>query len=263
MSNKILDTRNKTAIYQAAVRSNRADRVERVYSQLEAILPQLGAQSHSRKMINRIGLLLLEDTVTIVAPSCPDYAHRDGKYTFTELGSGVPLLTQMHLRLFDAIAPHLPQAQFEIVIADQEAEDAALCAMTGTTEHTFRARILASAQATENVLSDRPYHISLMTKRFPNLQALEKKFIAEINTKQELSSRITSDTIARRQMYQKIGVRGSDDMTTRTIKTAAQYCALAHLAATENFLVCNHETVNLSWYNRHEAAVLHNSVSIY
>lgn len=259
----MLQKRNKAAIFQFATKNGLTDQVERVYAELENILPLLGEQSQSSGMIYRIGVLLLKPTVRIVAPSCPDYSHENGKYTFTTLGSGVPLLSKLHTELFDRLSPFLPQAQFEIVIADQEAEDEALCQKTGTTCAEFLALIKDSAVATRRYMGNRPYQTHLMTERFPTLRSVENQFASTLTQSPETMHRIQNDTMARGEMYRKLGVTTKDEMLGRTIRTAAQYCALAHLAATEGFLVCNHETVNLGWYNREQAAVLHNAVSIY
>jgi hypothetical protein len=259
----MLTKRNRAAIFQVACKSNQQDQVERVYTELESILPLLGEQSRSSGMIFRIGSLLLKPEVRVVAPSCPDYAHEAGKYTFSGVGRGVPLLTSLHLKLFDQLAPHLPQARFEIVIADQEAEDGRLCQKIGKASHEFSEDIEASAAATREKLGARPYEIHLMTKRFPTLRALEGKFACLLEADPETKSRLLSDSIARSHMYRQLGVDSTDEMYHRTVRTAAQYCALARLAAKESFLVCNHETVNLGWYNREQAAVLHNAVSIY
>lgn len=259
----MLTKRNRAAIYQAATKNGYLDQVDRVYHQLEMILPLLGLQSQSNTMIYRIGLQLLKQPVRIVAPSCPDYAHQKGKYTFTNLGDGVPLLSQLHLELFDRLIPHLSQAQFEIVLADQEADDVALCLRTGKTHKEFLSLVRDSAMSIKSHIGNRPYQTYLMTDRFPTLRRLESEFGSTIGKNAQTMSRIQIDTIARSEMYRQLGVTSRDEMLSRTIRTAAQYCALASLAVTENFLVCNHDTVNLGWYNHQQAAVLHNNVSIY
>ena len=259
----MLTKRNRAAIYQAANKAGQLDQIERVYSQLENVLPLLGEQSHSSGMIFRIGLLLLKPEVRVVAPSCPDYSHENGKYTFSNLGNSVPLLSKLHLNLFDQLAPFLPQARFEIVIADQEAEDEALCLKTGKTKAEFLDLIRDSAVATRSHIGTRPYQTHLMTERFPTLRLVEQQFASTLIENKETLRRIECDAIARSDMYRKLGVANEEEIFGRTVRTAAQYCALAYLAATEGFLVCNHETVNLGWYNREQAAVLHNAVSIY
>jgi hypothetical protein len=259
----MLTKRNRAALYQAANKAEQLDQIERVYTQLENVLPLLGEQSKSSGMIFRIGLLLLKPEVRIVAPSCPDYSHENGKYTFSNLGNSVPLLSRLHLALFDQLSPFLPQARFEIVIADQEADDQALCQKTHKTKDEFLALIRESARATKQYIGGRPYETSLMTERFPTLRLLEGQFATKLTHETETRKRLLSDTIARSDMYRRLGVTNKEEMFARTVRTAAQYCALAHLAAHEGFLVSNHETVNLGWYNQMQAAVLHNDVSIY
>lgn len=214
-------------------------------------------------MINRIGIILLQETITIVAPSCPDYTHVNGKYNFNSVGASLPLLSQLHIAFLDRLAASLPNANYEIVVADQEAEDATLCKRIGLTQAEFSERIHRSIATTSEHVTDRGWKVSAMTARFPTLRHLEQEVAEEIANDPGLRNRIRSDTIARSHMYHSIGVSNFEDMRLRTIKTASQYGALARIAAQEQILICNHETVNLGWYNRYNAAVLHNPISVY
>lgn len=259
----MLTKRNRSAIRQHAKQQQLEDHVESALGILENILPLLGPQSHSRAMINRIGITLLQKEVTVVAPSCPDYTHVNGKYNFNGVGTGLPLLSQLHIAFLDNLAMSLPDANFEIVVADQEAEDTALCARTALTQSEFLDRIHQSIKATGEHVASRGWKVTAMTTRFPDLLRLEEEVAEEITNDQNLCNRIRSDTIARSNMYQSLGVRNFEDMQLRTVRTASQYGALARIAAQEQILVCNHETVNLGWYNRYNAAVLHNPISVY
>ena len=259
----MITKRNWAAIMQYAKKHQLENRVEPALSVLESILPSLGPQSHSRIMINRIGIVLLQETVTIVAPSCPDYSHVNGKYNFSGVGTGHPLLSQLHIAFLGNLAINLPRANYEIVVADQEAEDTALCARVGLTQAEFSEKIHQSIKTTSEYLATRGWKVSAMTKRFPSLRCLEQEVAKEIANDLGLYDRIRSDTMARSNMYQSIGVHNFEDMLLRTIRTASQYGALARIAAQEQILICNHETVNLGWYNRYNAAVLHNPISVY
>lgn len=259
----MIPKRNRSAITQYARTNGLESNVERALIALEAILPTLGPQSHSRVMVNRIGIILLQEVVTIVAPSCPDYSHVNGKYDFNGVGTGLPLLSQLHISFLDSLATKLPNANYEIVVADQEAEDTALCIRTGLTQTQFSEKIHQSIKATSEHLTTRGWKVTAMTARFPNLRQLEQEVAKEITNDQDLFNRIRSDTIARSNMYRSIGVFDFEDMQLRTIRTASQYCALAQIATQERILICNHETVNLGWYNRYNAAVLHNLISVY
>lgn len=259
----MIPKRNQSAIAQYARTNGLESNIERAFTALEAILPTLGPQSHSRVMLNRIGCILLQETVTVVAPSCPDYSHVNGKYDFNGVGTGLPLLSQLHISFLDSLVTKLPNANYEIVVADQEAEDTALCARTCLTQTEFSEKIHQSIKATGEHLTTRGWKVSAMTKRFPDLRRLEQEVAEEITNDHDLCNRIRSDTVARSNMYQRIGVFDFEDMQLRTIRTASQYGALAQIAAQEQILICNHETVNLGWYNRYNAAVLHNPISVY
>ncbi len=259
----MIPKRNLSAITQYARTNGLESNVERALTALEAILPALGPQSHSRVMVNRIGIILLQETVTIVAPSCPDYTHTNGKYDFNGVGTELPLLSRLHISFLDSLATKLPTANYEIVVADQEAEDVTLCVRTGLTQTEFIEKIHQSIKTTSEHLTTRGWRVSAMTVRFPDLRRLEQEVAEEIANDKDLCDRIRSDTMARSNMYQSIGVRNFEDMRLRTIRTASQYGALAQIAAHEQILICNHETVNLGWYNRYNAAVLHNPISVY
>lgn len=258
----MLTTRNKRAIRQYSETHGLEHQTEEVFEALGQLLPILGAQSQTRQMINRIGCLLLHENVSIVAPSCPDYSHKGGIYTFGEVGEGVPLLAQLHIKLLAKISNILPNVRCELVVADQESQDAALCDKVALTQRQFLSRIETSVKKTADFIGDSCF-VSKMTERFPDLLDLEEKFSGLLRSDETMSRRIRNDTKARSAMYRNIGVYDELEMYNRTVRTAAQYCALAHIAARDRLLVCNHETVNLTWYNQQKAAVLHNAVSIY
>jgi hypothetical protein len=259
----MISKRSCSAIAQYAAKNGLENRVDRALAALAAILPKLGSHSQSRSMVNRIGITLLQDTVQIVAPSCPDYSHEQGKYTFHSVGSGLPLLSQLHIAFLDTIVAHVPGVRCEIVVADQEADDAALCQQTGLCRDEFLLKIQQSIATTQTHLQEKSWTVSAMTTRFPDLMCIEAELTEEITNDRHLNRQITNDTLSRASMYQKIGVYDIDQMRRRTIRTASQYSALAKIAARDKLLVCNHETVNLGWYNRYDAAVLHNPISVY
>ncbi len=259
----LLQSRNMRAIEQYARSHGVTHRLTSTLATLERLLPQLGSQSHSRQAINQIGIYLLQDTVKIVAPSCPDYQHCDGKYTFDGVGRLVPLLAQRHIALLSEITTLLPRASVEIVVADQEVDDVRLCQRVKKTRPEFLSDIQASCDAVAATVATRGWSVSLMTTRFPDLLAFERDESLRIANNRAWSARIDSDTFARQAMYHKVGVTDWSEMRQRTIRTAAQYAALARIASRENFAVCNHDTVNLTWYKEYNAVVFHNPISIY
>ena len=259
----MLTSRNIRAIAQHAKETGMSARVDEVLETLRTILPLLGEQSHSRHMINRIGCVLLRDRVTIVAPSCPDYSHADGVYTFESLGGGVPLLARLQVALLDTVVLQVPRATCEIVVADQEADEEVLCRRVRKSRAEFLVQVEASAVAIRAWVANRGWSVSYMTERFPELPVMEREFESAILADSSLSARIASDTISRRSMYEMLGVRSVEDMRRRTVRVAAQYCAIGRLSCRDGFLICNHQTVNLSWYNQQHANVLHNAVSVY
>lgn len=251
------------ALQQYARHKQLTARLPGVYETLKNILPLLGSQSHGRAMIIRIGSLLMHDVVKVVAPTCPDYSHENGKYTLSALGEGVPLLTQFQCNLFEKLSGKIPRAQYTIVIADQEADDQLLCRRFSIDRAQFLEKIDASVRAIKTYTEGCGWEVGYMTRHFPDLKKFEAEIAKEIAIQEQYVSRIRSYTSARCDMYWKMGIRDFPTMKERTIVTASQYCALAKISVRDGFIICNHETVNLTWYNEYHASVFHNDVSIY
>lgn len=239
---------------------HRLDEVVRVLCMLESLL---GSSSHGRKALLRIGKVLFDESPKIIVPTCPDYAHTDGRYTFAGITGGVPLLAQRHIDFLDDVCRVLPNASITFVLADQEALDPVICTRLGVTQEEFLQKIDDSVCALHEVIRHRGWQSVHMTKRFPTLLDQEVLHVAEIRHSARYRVRIDAYTVARGDMYRKLGVYNTEAMRERTIRTAAQYTALAELSIQESFLICNHETVNLSWYHEKNAAVLHNPVCVY
>jgi hypothetical protein len=258
----VLD-RTVTHLRQFARRTGQVERLGLVLATLETILPELGERSHSRVMQNRIGELLFQKTVKVIAPSCPDYSHEDGLYTFTSVGSWIPLLAVQHHGLLEPLLRRVPQLQCEILVADGEASDSAIQNKVGLSEAAFQARIAQSIDTARRSFKAVGIEVLAMSERFPTLQSEKARLVAAMRVDEHRYARFASDTIARSPMYRKLGITDPEVMLERTIRTAAEYAALATLTKAEGVLICNHETVNLSWYTDYGAALLHNPVRLY
>lgn len=217
----------------------------------------------SKQMKYRVGIALLCGA-KIVAPACPDYSHDNGCYTFRSVGGGVSLLTNLHIEFLHQVQTIVPNCQITILLADHEAKDQALCEAIGLSQEEFSALISESVENTKKKVFPFGWQVMAMTKMIEDLEKQERENIKLIRNNKGYSARITTDTIARIDMYRQINHNFSiEEMTERTIKTAAQYLAMGQFVAKHNLIVCNHSTVNLCWYKESGAAVLHNPVSVY
>lgn len=239
------------------------DLVPGIVKKTNGLVNLCGEQSRSRQMKFNIGSVLLRGNTRIVAPACPDYSHNNGAYTFRGLNSGISLLSRLHIEFLKKVYRFMPEAKISILIADQEAEDNALCQAVGKSREEFLSLINGSISATQAEITKFGWEAQAMTDAVPNLLIKEQEEAEIIRNDPGLSSRIKSDTMARAEMYYRIGRFSAKEMEKRTIRTAAQYRVMAKFARANNFLVCNHSTVNLSWYREIGAAVLHNLVSVY
>lgn len=253
-------------IRQYARRVGKEDLVQPVLEVLSQLVPLCGEGSHAKQMVYRIGRTLVAQNCqpTILAPCCPDYTHEAGQYTFRGLGTGVPLLAELHLMFLSQVIEVLPQATVIIMVADQEAEDTVLAVACGVSPNEFRERIHGSIQSIRERVVGLPIRVCAMTDVMPTLTSDEQAVAEWIRQTSQFRSRIDSEACQRAKMYRRI-VSGLTwkQMRERTIRTAAQYVALGRFANAQQMLICNHTTTNLSWYKETEVGVLHNPVQVY
>ena len=257
--------RVKAALFQSERRYQFQGRAEAVMEILPALIGVCGDFSATRKMAYRVGEILLQETPVIIAPSCPDYGYENGRYTFRGLQGGVSLVAQCHIAFIEKIQEFLPKVKPFILYADHEADDPELCARVGKTREEFLALVQNSITETRAMVESKGWKAKMMTEEIPDLVAQEHAYATQIASEPNYRQRITTDTTARAEMYQRINGRLTfEEMRMRTIATAAQYVAMGQYATRQKYLICNHTTVNLaSWYLQTGAAVLHNPVSVY
>lgn len=260
----ILSKRVRTALYQESKNNEQEDDIQEVYTKLEKILGLCGEASTTRKMATRLGSSILQGHSKVIVPSCPDYGQKNGMYTFDGLGSGVSLLTQKHVVFLCKLQEVFPQLQPVLLIADLESDNLALCEAVGVSQDEFIHRLGKTLVATRELVSKYGWSVCNMTDLISDLRVKEVKAHQWISSRDDFVSRISVDTLSRVSMYQKVNARFTmDEMRARTIRTAAQYVALGEYAATNDALVCNHTTVNLSWYLQTDVALVHNPISVY
>ncbi len=238
--------------------------LEGAFSILPRLVGACGPFSQTKRMALFIGRELLRGDCHIIAPCCPDYSHNGSQYTFRGMGGGISLLTQRHIAFLDALTPILNNPQVVLLYADHEVDNADIVRVTGKTKSEFSELVANSIATTRNQVASRGWKVERMTSTIPNLVDEEERVVAWISAASELQRRIDSETLARSDMYYRIRQNFTwEEMRFRTIRTAAQYVALGQFATNNGYLVCNHTTVNLSWYLQAETGVLHNPVSVY
>jgi hypothetical protein len=235
-----------------------------VYSHLHSLVLLCGEYSRSRSMLYKLAMSLLNPPVTILAPACPDYSHSSSVYTFNGIGGGVSLLAEKHIAFLERVAKVLPEMLVIIAVADHEADDPLLCGKVSKTREEFLLLVESTRMKIQETVSSYGWSSVLMTQLIPNLVADEAMIFDEIKGNPDFRQRIISETISRSDMYYKISASLTDEeMKDRTIKTAAQYLALARFAVGRGMLVCNHTTTNLSWYLQTDVTLIHNDVEVY
>ncbi|MBT4941504.1 MAG: hypothetical protein HOL80_04065 [Candidatus Magasanikbacteria bacterium] len=97
--------------------------------------------------LNRV---IRRESSTIFFCVCPDYAHKDGKYTFDSLGDGIGLVAARAQNIIPKLHAFFAKRDIEIsfvvAVADFEGRDDVTCKKVGLTEEGFYARLRSSQQ---------------------------------------------------------------------------------------------------------------------
>lgn len=256
--------RVQTALFQEARRRQiPTEKVEATLSILPEIIGLCGTYSQSRKMAVRVGRVLIgTDAPEFVVPTCPAYPNRSGRYhkVYT-LGSGVSLLTKLHLPFLERLAKAVPTARITILVADFEAEDRIIRRATGLTREAFVQRVRSTAEATAALMRPHGWNAALFSEFLPNFAERRLEAIGWIRSVPAFLPQLQADTLARRDFYRLYyPCANASQMIARTVKAAAEYTVLGNEAAGRGQIVVNHSTTSLAWYLRTDVALLHNPV---
>lgn len=251
---------------ERADHDHRHDLVDEVLEILPALIRLCGPASRARRTILDIGGVLLRSSLapTIIAPTCPDYSHRAGRYTCNDISGGVPLLARRHIAFLGDLAQLLPEAKISLLLADQEADDPKIATACGKTHAEFRRLIASSIRQTQHAVSGMGWQVEAMTHVVPDFHEQLSTVAEQLYDQPGLRRRFEVETHQRRRLYSLIDPDGTEEeLLLRTINTAAQYVTLGRYARERDQLVCNHTTTNLGWYKRSGTAVLHNAYTPY
>lgn len=235
-------------------------RVSRALHALHQLKPLCGNASHSRKALYHLGCALLENRPHILVPVCPDYSHHHGKFTGQGLGSGVPLLLQLHTQFLRRLKKWIPRMRVTFLLADHEADVPELVAALGITQKEFRARTQCSIKASASFLHRSHWRVVSMRQQIPSFKQRKDQEVDALLADRSLQPHLINLMEARASFYQRIGYH-SDIWFERTVKTSAEYLVLAAYAREKHAIVCSHSTVNLCWYIG--TALLHNPIKVY
>lgn len=226
---------------------------------LARVVEQSERESYSRSRLVQLGKHIMRHGLRIIAPACPDYTHHSGTYTFHGVRGGTSLLALLQIEFLQ----RLGLGDATLVYADVERFDVAIRDKLRIDEHAFLELIRQSrTDSASRVPSS--WKVVLMSDLMPTLYEDSEARMAHMLDDAAVRQRLVSETHQRAGMYQKIVPRATfDDMLVRTARTAAQYCGLGEFATRNGYVVSNHVTTNLAWYDEVNTAVLRNPVRIY
>ena len=232
-----------------------SEEINDVLDKLNFLASECGEITGSRKMLNRIGkILITQNPVTILTPCCQT------------LNAGSKILVEKHIAFLQKVFKIIPSISPLFLVADHESEDMELCLAVGKTQEEFYLMTKKSIVDISSLIESFGWKTALMLEIIPNLIQRENEIAQWIANENQFKARLITETAARRNLYHNI--YRAKPMTVkeqmqRTIKTAAQYVVMGEFANQNNFLICNHTTSNLAWYLQTEAAILHNPISPY
>lgn len=226
-----------------------------ILEKIEFLASECGEITSNRRMLNRIGkILIIQNSITVLVPCCQT------------LKSGSKILVERHLTFLQKVSKIIPSIIPLFLVADHESEDASLCSAIGKTQEEFRLMALQSLRDIALIIKPFNWKVALMSETIQNLIQCENETAQWIAGEKQFKARLITEMVARENLYNNI--YQAKQMTIegkmkRTIKTAAQYVVMGNFADKNNFLICNHTTSNLTWYLQTKAAILHNQIIPY
>jgi hypothetical protein len=128
----------------------------------------------------------------------------------------------------------------------------------------FDARVQGTLEKTRELVAPFGWAVTRLSEYVPDLVLRERNAYETLLLNDVYSARLEAYAIARTRMYLAIDPSATPArMRERTLRTASQYIALGKFANEHKCVICNHTTVNLSWYRETETALLHNPISVY
>lgn len=216
-------------------------------------------ESYSRSRLLQLGKHVMRHGLHVIAPACPDYTHHEGTYTFHGVRGGTSLLALLQIEFLQ----RLGISDVTLVYADVERFDVAIRDKLRIDERAFLELIRQSRTDSESRVPS-SWKVVLMSDLMPTLYENSEARMVRILDDATVRQRLVSETHQRASMYQKLVPRATfDEMLVRTARTAAQYCELGEFATRNGYVVSNHVTTNLTWYDEVNTVVLRNPVRIY
>ncbi len=233
--------------------------VSDVMTFLARIIDQDRHALYSRARLVHLGKYLMRHGLCVLAPACPDYAHHEGVYTFRDVSGGTSLLAQLQIEFLQ----QLGLQNVTLMYADVERFDSAIRATLRIDEADFF-KLIQQSCADSKCRVPSTWNVVLMSDFVPKLYERSEARMQLMLADEHKRQRLVRETHERSRMYAKIVPRASfDELLERTTRTAAQYCELGEFALRHGFVISNHVTTNLAWYDEVRAPVLLNPVRIY
>ncbi len=247
---KFLIKQNKLLAYQKS-----DSEIDLLHKTLIKISEICGEFSKNKKMVQKIGLYLLNGPTTIMVPVCQDYTSK------SDFGK-IPPLVKRHVRFLKDIELLLPSIKIMFLLDDQEAYDEKLCNSIGKSQAEFLQCVLNSLTATRKYVAKMGWSVFTTTEIIKDSLEREKNTVEYLSGVQ-FKQRFIIETARQVDRYLKVHLSITfEEMCKRSIKNAAQYIVIGNWAAAQKYLLCTHTTINLNWYLQTEAAILHDAVPL-
>jgi hypothetical protein len=235
-------SRIERSLRQYARRSGSEEECPDLIRKLRDLVLLCGSYTASRKKLIAIGKALLNPNLEIVCSVC--LRPRD-----LRAPENIPELVRHHEQFLAKILSVVGPVPVTILIPIHDCP-------------AFTKEAYDLVRTIGNYMIKNGWVTRVMDDVFPEIRELENYWVRELQDEKTLV-RIRAFANARLAvgLYCQRGVDiREDEAENLTRRTSAQYLALGGLVQKRNWLICNHTTLNLSWYGKVGSALLHNPV---
>ena len=174
---------------------------------------------------------------------CPDYAHKDGKYTFESLGNDVGLVARRAQKIIPQLHAFFAQRDihmsFVVAIADFEARNDATCKKVGLTEEAFYDKLRESQHCLRDgipndITVETPFATELGPWDAHMTEGKQRVAAGDISGAFNASSDVLEYIVTSRTPLVKRWHGDSVDVRASVLSQAVDYFAVARLTDTLN-----------------------------
>jgi len=237
--------RIERSLRQQTRASGQEDACPALLGTLRSIVSCCGSFTASRKKLLAIGKALLNPDKKIVCPICLDPSD-------LLVPNTVPELVREHERFLESISDAFGNPPVMMLVPTHD-------------NVSTRKETLELVQTIHRHVQSRGWQALPMEDVFSSVHEREHFWMQTLGDTEDSRRCVRAFARARAAagLYARRNPGASEtEIVDLALRTSAQYLALGELVRQNNWFICNHTTLNLSWYGKMEVALLHNPIKL-